>query len=306
MSIAEPARRTLNYDLHSHSTASDGALSPAELVRRARACGVDVLALTDHDVVDGIAEARREAAALGLVLVPGVEISVTWEGCLIHVLGLGIDPDDAVLQEGLQVLRQRRRQRALEIGRRLERLGIPGAYEGALALAGGDVLSRSHFARYLVAQGFGSDFSKVFERYLGRGKPAYVPYEWAALQEAVHWIRSAGGQAVVAHPARYRMGARTFSAFLEAFVDAGGCGLEVVSSSHTPKDCRSMARWARRFGLRASLGSDFHGPGEGAAELGSVAPLPPECEPIWVDWDLKRWQPEQWDTREAGRTRAGT
>lgn len=276
----------MNYDLHSHSTASDGRLSPAQVVHRAHAQGVDVLALTDHDVLDGLAEARQAAAALGLILVPGVEISVTWEGRLIHILGLGIDPGDKGLQAGLAGLRVRRQWRAREIGRRLERLGVAGAYEGALALAGGSVLSRSHFAHYLVAQGLGRDFKTVFKRYLGRGKPAYVSCTWAALAEAVGWIKGAGGQAVVAHPARYQMGRRLFEAFLREFSAAGGCGIEVVSGSHTPKDCQMMAGWAQRFGLLASAGSDFHGVADSWADLGRIPPLPPGCTPVWQDWCL--------------------
>ncbi len=276
----------MKYDLHSHSTASDGQLSPARLVERAHARGVDVLALTDHDVLDGLPEAQHAAARLGLILVPGVEISVTWEERLIHILGLGIDPDNPQLQAGLAGLRELRRHRAREIGRRLERLGIGGAYEGALALAGGEVLSRSHFARFLVAEGLGRDFKTVFRRYLGRGKPAYVSCRWAALEEAVAWIRAAGGQAVVAHPARYQMGRRLFERFLQAFTAAGGCGIEVVSSSHDHKDCRTMAAWAQRFGLYASAGSDFHGVADGWAELGRIPALPSGCRPIWQDWEL--------------------
>ncbi|HHH36114.1 MAG TPA: PHP domain-containing protein [Gammaproteobacteria bacterium] len=274
------------YDLHSHSTASDGELAPGQLVRRARARGVDVLALTDHDTLEGLSEARTAASELGLVLVAGVEISVTWEGRLIHVVGLGVDPQTPSLQAGLATLRDIRRRRAVEIGRRLAALDIEGAYEGALALARGKVVSRSHFARHLLSRGYGRDFKGVFKRYLGRGCPAYVPCRWAALGEAVRWIREAGGQAVVAHPARYRMGRRLLQAFLEDFTAAGGCGIEVSSSSHTPGECREMARWAARFGLYASAGSDFHGIGKGWAELGRMPPLPAECTPIWQDWPL--------------------
>jgi len=278
----------LKYDLHSHSTASDGELPPAELVRRAHDMGVDVLALTDHDVLDGIPEARLAATRLGLILVAGVEISVSWEGRLIHVVGLGVDIAEERLKAGLEGLRAQRRERALEIARRLEKLGIGGAYEGTLALAQGQVVSRSHFARYLVAQGHGRDVRATFKHYLGRGKAAYVPCQWATLEEALGWIHAAGGQAVVAHPARYQMGRRLFEAFLEDFVAAGGCGLEVVSSSHTPKECRAMAAWAERFGLYASAGSDFHGAAAGWAELGKIPPLPRGCVPIWQDWRLVR------------------
>ena len=278
----------MKYDLHCHSTASDGELAPAEVVRRAHEMGVDVLALTDHDVLEGIPEASRAAARLGLVLVPGVEISVAGEGRLIHIVGLGIDITAPALTAGLEDLRDRRHQRAREIARRLERQGIHGAYEGTLALARGAVVSRSHFARYLVAQGHGRDVRATFKHYLGRGKSAYVPCQWATLEQALGWIRDAGGQAVVAHPARYQMGRRLFEAFLKDFVAAGGCAIEVVSSSHNPKECRAMADWAQRFGLYASAGSDFHGAAAGWAELGRIPPLPKGCLPIWRDWRLDK------------------
>ncbi len=277
----------LIYDLHSHSTASDGVLEPAELVQRARDKGVDVLALTDHDVLDGIAEARAAADRLGVVLVPGVEVSVTWRGRVIHVLGLGVDTMNPPLRQGLEGLAEKRRWRTAELGRRLEELGIDGAAEGAARLTRGRVVSRTHFARYLVEAGYVRDFKAAFKRYLGRGRRAYVSCEWALLEEAVTWIRAAGGQAVIAHPARYRLGRGLFTELLEAFKNAGGTGLEVISSSHSRRENLVMAAQARRYGLLASVGSDFHEPAGSWCELGSVAALPGDCIPIWRDWGLE-------------------
>ncbi len=275
------------YDLHSHSTASDGVLEPAELVKRAHQMGVGVLALTDHDVLDGIAEASRAAAACGLVLVPGVEISVTWRRRVIHVLGLNVDVENPVLLQGLQTLTEKRHWRTAELGRRLEKLGIAGAHEGAARLTRGRIVSRTHFARYLVEQGHVRDFKAAFKRYLGQGKKAYVNCEWASLEDAVAWIREAGGQAVIAHPARYRLGRALFAELLEAFKAAGGEGMEVVSSSHSHQENLTMATFARQFDLLASAGSDFHEPTGNWAELGGTAALPGHCVPIWHDWELE-------------------
>ncbi len=276
----------LCYDLHSHSTASDGELTPTELVHRACARGVDVLGLTDHDVLDGLSEAVLAASRLGLILVPGVEISVSWQGRLVHIVGLGIDASNQRLQQGLMELRAKRRIRAAEISRRLERLGIPGAAEGAQLISRGDVLSRSHFARFLVKQGFARDFKAAFKRYLGHGKAAFVPCEWSRLGEAVGWIKGAGGQAVVAHPARYQMSRRLLQEFLAEFRQLGGCGIEVVSSSHSHQETTTMAAYAQQFGLLASAGSDFHTPTSSWAELGRFPALPERCVPIWKNWQL--------------------
>jgi predicted metal-dependent phosphoesterase TrpH len=272
------------YDLHSHSTASDGTLSPTALVERAQRQGVDVLALTDHDVLDGLAEAERAAQTCGVQLIPGVEISVSWGGRVIHILGLGIDPAHAGLCAGLDDLRRQRQDRAERIGERLARLGIAGAHEGASELAGGQIVTRSHFAHYLVNQGIVSDFQAAFRRYLRQGRPAHVSCDWTSLEQALGWIGAAGGQAVIAHPARYAMSGLKLRSLLDEFRTAGGIALEVVSSSHNPVETQKMADLARRYDLRASVGSDFHSPDHGWAELGRVAPLPAGCTPIWHDW----------------------
>lgn len=274
------------FDLHSHSLASDGTLPAGALVRRARRAGVDVLALTDHDETAGIPDAARAAAKCGLILVPGVEVSVTWSAMTIHVVGLGIDPDNEELQAGLERLREFRAWRAEEIGRRLAAHGIEGAYESACAWARGRIISRTHFAKFLVEKGYAKDTRAVFKHFLRANKPGHVAGQWAGLEEAVGWIRGAGGIAVVAHPARYRLTATKLRALLGAFKECGGEGLEVVSGSHSRNDIRSMARLAAKFDLLASVGSDYHGPGQSWVRLGHLPPLPTECTPIWDGWDM--------------------
>ncbi|MGD9943140.1 MAG: 3',5'-nucleoside bisphosphate phosphatase [Burkholderiaceae bacterium] len=264
---------------------SDGTLAPAEIARRAHAHGVQMLALTDHDEVGGLAEAARTAAELGMVFVPGVEISVTWGGETIHIVGLRIDFGRDELVEGLARTRNGRDSRAREIGDDLARAGIPGAYEGALTYVGNPALvSRTHFARFLVERGVCADVRDVFRRFLSEGKPGYVPHRWASLSEAVSWIRGAGGMAVLAHPGRYRLGDTGLWELITQFRDAGGEGLEVISGSHTPAQYLQFERMARDFGLRASRGSDFHGPGESDIELGSLPDLPASVVPVWADW----------------------
>ncbi len=274
-----------NIDLHCHSTVSDGELAPAGVVARAHAQGVDVLALTDHDEVGGVAEAAAAAAALGMAFVPGVEISVTWANKTVHIVGLRVDPTDATLLEGLTQTRSGRLGRAAEMGRRLEAQGIAGAYEGALALAGNrNLVSRTHFARFLVEGGYCRDIQHVFERFLGPGQPAFVPMQWSRLEDAVAWIRGAGGTAVIAHPGRYDYTPNAFHAFFETFRDLGGEGIEVVTGSHTPDQYPEYAEVARRYGFLASRGSDFHSPSEGRVDLGGLPPLPADLTPVWADW----------------------
>jgi 3',5'-nucleoside bisphosphate phosphatase len=272
------------YDLHSHSLASDGTLSPSALVARAAAAGVDVLALTDHDDTSGIAEACQAACHEGIELVPGVEISVTWANQTVHVLGLRIDPESSPLREGLAKLREFRDWRAEEMGRRLAKQGIDGGWERARELAQGRIVSRTHFARFLVEQGHATDVRDVFKRFLKPNKPGYVTGEWAGLEEALGWIHGAGGQAVIAHPARYKMSATKRRKLLGEFAELGGDGLEVVSGSHSRGDNFSMAQLANKFGLLASAGSDYHGPEHPWVELGRLEKLPDGCKPIWSTW----------------------
>jgi len=273
------------YDLHSHSTASDGVLSPAALVHLAAEHGVDVLALTDHDSTTGLAEAAAAAREVGVHFIPGIEISVSWQKRLIHIVGLGIDEKFAELQAGLVNLREMRQQRAEAIGACFEKIGMSGVYEGAAALAS-DVVSRSHFAMHLVERGDVRDFSQAFKKYLQKGKRCYVPCEWASLVEALGWIHDAGGQAVVAHPARYKMSRTLMRAFLADFRALGGVGLEVACSSHSVDEAQTMAKFAKEFGLLASVGSDFHSPESNWARLGRHHALPDGCTPVWHDWKI--------------------
>jgi len=274
------------YDLHSHSTASDGTLSPGELLLRAQGAGVRVLALTDHDTTEGLDAAAAAAGAVEMELVPGVEISVTWGGQTVHIVGLHIDRCDRTLQEGLARLREFRDWRAQEIGRRLAKRDIPGAFEGARALSNGRLISRTHFARFLAQKGVAKDEREVFKHFLVNGKPGHVPGRWAELEEAVGWIRGAGGQAVIAHPARYRMTRSKLRRLIGEFAEVGGVALEVVSGSHSRDEYFTMARQAGEFGLLSSAGSDFHGPENPWIELGRLPPLPEGCVPVWRDWVL--------------------
>jgi len=275
----------LNIDLHCHSTASDGLLKPAALVARAAANGVEVLALTDHDGVSGLAEARAKAESEGVRFVDGVEISVTWEGTTVHIVGLQIDPEDPVLLSGLESIREGRATRAQKMGEALAAAGVPDSFAGAKTYAENpSLISRSHFARHLVKTGRAPDMKSVFQRYLVKGKPGFVPHQWASLGEAVSWIRASGGIAVVAHPGRYQFPKSELHAFLAEFRDSGGAGIEVVTGSHSPEQYFEFARIAREFGFTASRGSDYHGKGESRADLGALPQLPDDLKPVWHDW----------------------
>lgn len=273
-------------DLHTHSTASDGTLTPTQLVRRAADAGVAVLALTDHDTLAGIDEARQAAATRTLQLVAGVEISVTWNSQTVHILGLNVATDNPDLNAGLESLRAFRSWRAEEIGRRLDKAGYAGAFEGAKALSNGRLIGRTHFARFLAARGAAEDVRGVFKRFLVKGKPGHVRGQWAELADAVSWIRAAGGQAVIAHPARYGLTRAKLLTLIGEFKDAGGNGIEVVSGSHSRDEYFVFARHAREQQLLASAGSDFHDPAYPWIELGRLPALPDGCTPIWRDWDF--------------------
>lgn len=271
-----------NVDLHCHSTISDGLLAPCDLVRRAAANGVELLALTDHDDVSGLAEARREAEAIGIEFVDGVEISVSWADLSIHVVGLGFDPEDASLMQGLADVRGGRDRRALKMADSLAAIGIRGAYEGAMRYVGNPALvSRSHFARWLVEKRYARDVANVFEHFLRRGKPGYAPHQWCSLEQAVGWIHAAGGVAVVAHPGRYRMSDEDSARLFSAFKALGGEAIEVVAGAHDFSAVRKYANLARKYGFAASRASDFHGPGESPVDVGRAAQLPPDLEPVW-------------------------
>lgn len=275
----------INVDLHCHSTISDGVLTPAQVAARAHENGVQLWALTDHDELSGLEEARQAALAHGMAFVPGVEISVTWAQHTVHILGLGVDDTNAELNAGLADIRSGRTVRAREMAARLEQLGIPGAYEGALPYAANPALiSRTHFARFLVANGYCLNMQEVFEKYLADGKPVSVPMHWSTLEQAVGWIMGAGGRAVVAHPGRYNYTPVQFDAFFSQFKDIGGAGIEVVTGSHAADQYAEYAQVARHYGFLASCGSDFHSPREGKLDLGAVPALPSGLTPVWHDW----------------------
>lgn len=281
----------LDYDLHCHSSVSDGLLAPADLVVRAAERGVKFLALTDHDDIDGLAEAAAAAKQLGVQLINGVEISVSWRNHTVHIVGLRIDPGCELLAEGLRTVRSNRGARAKLMAESLAKCGIGGALEGAYRYAANkEIIGRTHFARFLVEIGRAKDVRSVFDKYLVKGKPGYVPHQWAALQDAVGWIRGCGGIAVVAHPGRYiagngRMGKNNLRELLGEFAALGGQGIEVVSGAHTPEQYAEFARYAQEFGLLASCGSDFHGPGESWRDLGRLPDFPPGCRPVWESWE---------------------
>jgi predicted metal-dependent phosphoesterase TrpH len=275
----------LNSDLHSHSTASDGLLSPRDLVARAAANGVETLALTDHDDTSGLEEARAEANARGVRFIDGVEISVTWRGSTVHVVGLCVDPASPALLGGLESIRRGRAVRARKIAEGLGAAGVPDALAGAQRHAENpELISRSHFARYLVEAGWAPDVKNVFQRYLVKDKPGYVPHQWAALADAVNWIRASGGLAIIAHPGRYPLGRAEMREFFGEFKDSGGAGIEVVTGSHAPDQYFEFARSAREFGFLASRGSDYHGKGESRFDLGMLPSLPDGLTPVWHDW----------------------
>jgi hypothetical protein len=275
---------SVNYDLHTHSTASDGTLKPSALVELAAASGVEVLALTDHDTVAGVAEAVRRAQEVNITLVPGVEISTTWERQVIHLVGLGVDETDPTLCQGLREIAENRETRAMAIGEKLAKCGIEGAYTGAREIVGCGAIARPHFARYLVQQKVVPDIQSAFKKYLVRNRPAYVAGCWATFSGGVEWIRAAGGQAVVAHPARYRMSRSKLRRMLAEFIELGGTAIEVVSGAHSRDENQTMARHARELGLAASVGSDYHGPERSWSALGRLPPLPAGLRPVWEEW----------------------
>lgn len=272
----------LNADLHCHSVVSDGTLTPEALAARAKANGVELWALTDHDEIGGQQRAAAAAKAEGMHYLTGVEISVTFIGQTVHIVGLGFDPEHTGLQRGLIQTRGGRGQRAMEMSAGLAKVGIHGAFEGALPFAGNpELISRTHFARFLIESGVCRDTQEVFRKYLIEGKPGYVEHRWASLKDAVTWIRDAGGMAVIAHPARYKFKINEEFALFSEFKAHGGQGVEVVTGSHTPAEYLIYADTAREFGLFASRGSDFHSPDESHTELGTLPFLPNQLTPVW-------------------------
>ncbi len=271
-----------NADLHCHSVVSDGTLTPEALAERAKANGVHLWALTDHDELGGQKRAKDAAHALKMDYLSGVEISVTWMNQTIHIVGLGIDADHQGIIEGLRRTREGRGNRAQLMADQLLKAGIPGAYEGALHYAGNhQLISRTHFARYLVEQGVCKDTEHVFKNYLVEGKPGFVPHQWASLEDAVAWIKAAGGVAVIAHPGRYPFNSMQMEELYKQFKDIGGLGIEVITGSHSPDQYQTYGKVAQQYGFLASRGSDFHDPNESHIDLGVLPHLPDHLTPVW-------------------------
>ena len=274
-----------NIDLHNHSTRSDGLLSPTALIELAARTGTDAIALTDHDTVEGLEEAAAAAARLGVGFVPGVEISVSWGETTVHVVGLQVDSRSTVLLEGLDSIRVGRLDRARRIAEALDRVGIAGTFEAALELAQDErLLSRTHFARHLAQRGAVRDTQQAFDKYLAKGKPAYIAHRWAALDDAVRWIRNAGGIAVLAHPGRYELKPMFRRELLAQFRALGGEAIEVVTGSHRPEEYALWQREALEHGFMASRGADYHGPGESPYEPGTLPQLHASLKPVWSRW----------------------
>lgn len=271
-------------DLHSHSTISDGLLTPAELVTHAASKGVRVLALTDHDDTAGLAEAESTAIQHGIQFIYGVEISVTWRKRTLHIVGLKIDPEYAPLVNGLASIRAGRHTRAEGMAAGLEEVGIEGSLEGAYQYSKQGIISRTHFARFLVEKGYASDMRSVFKKYLVKGKPGYFEHQWADLEDVLGWIINSGGVAVLAHPGRYDLGRTNMLLLLEEFRNLGGAAIEVVTGSHTVDQYQEFAKLSRQFSLQASMGSDYHGPAHAYIEMGRLPDLPAGCVPVWQDW----------------------
>ncbi len=272
----------LNADLHCHSVVSDGTLTPEVLAQRAKANGVDLWSLTDHDEIGGQDRAIEAAKTVGLRYLTGTEVSVSFAGKTVHIVGLGFDHTQPSMVQGLQATRGGRELRAQDMSAQLERVGIKGAYAGALKYVGNpELISRTHFARFLVESGVCSDTSEVFRKYLTDGKPGFVEHKWARLSDAVSWITQAKGIAVIAHPARYGFTPNEEYALITEFIEHGGKGIEVVTGSHTEAEAARYADVAREFNLLASRGSDFHSPEESRQDLGSLPALPLDLTPVW-------------------------
>ncbi|MFK5983835.1 MAG: PHP domain-containing protein [Pseudomonadota bacterium] len=273
------------YDLHSHSTASDGSLSPTELITLAKDSAIDCFALTDHDGIDGIEEAKFQAKTIGLEFISGIELSVSWQKYTIHIVGLNINTAYAPLLKGIEELKIYRKWRAEQISIRLAEHGLEGALAGAQQFASGKMIGRLHFAQFLVASGYCKDTRTVFKKYLVNNKPGYIHGEWASLADAVSWINGAGGVAIIAHPGRYPFKNKKLRVLLNEFIEMGGQAIEVVSSSHDAQLVKRISDIAQEFEIYASIGADFHHPDVSWNRLGKLPPLPRQCVPVWQAWE---------------------
>lgn len=272
-------------DLHCHSNYSDGLLSPAELLERAHQNGLQLLALTDHDTVAGVLELQKANTNPDLRIISGIELSVQWKKYDVHILGLNINTHAEELQAVIREQQERRILRAQEIGAALQRIGVDDAYMKACDWAGHAKIGRAHFAQILVKEGFARDIKAAFKTYLSKGKVAYVPVTWINLGTAIQVIRAAGGQAVIAHPLKYKLTRTKLHEFIREFQELGGVGIEVVSGDIQAVDIDKLAKLCQQFSLLASSGSDFHGEGLSRIALGRQKILPKDCTPIWASWD---------------------
>ncbi|MDZ4141942.1 MAG: PHP domain-containing protein [Methylotenera sp.] len=275
---------SFKIDLHAHSNISDGLLTPAELVAHAAGHGINILALTDHDDISGLEAARLAAITHGIQMINGVEISVTWKKRTLHIVGLKIDPENPALKNALDAVRIGRDLRAQEMGEGLSKAGIFDAYESVKVIANQSIITRMHFARYLVENGHAKDVKSVFKKFLVKGKPGFVDHQWMDLEQAVKLITSSGGTAVIAHPGRYDLGMVNMLLLMHEFRSYGGGAIEVVTSSHTPPQYQQFAKISHQFSLKASQGSDYHGQGISFMEMGRLPALPSNCVPVWQDW----------------------
>ena len=279
----------INVDLHMHSTASDGVVAPCELVERGLANGLELMALTDHDTIDGLAQARQAAMDSRVGFLNGVEISVSWGGETLHLVGLGFDPSRGPLASNLQQLQISRRERAGDMDAGLQAHGLPSVLNEAMAYAGNpNLIGRTHFARALVARGVCHHIQEVFDRFLTPGKPGYVPHQWASLSEAMGWIHDSGGLSVLAHPARYKFADTARWALLQEFMALGGRAIEVSTGSHSYTDTKRYRQISVELGLKASRGSDFHSPTESRCDVGAAPVLPDGCDPVWSGWPVDK------------------
>lgn len=279
----------INVDLHMHSTASDGVVGPCELVERGLANGLQLMALTDHDTIDGLAQARQAAMDSRVGFLNGVEISVSWAGETLHLVGLGFDPSQGPLASNLQQLQVSRRERAKDMDAGLQAHGLPSVLNEAMAYAGNpNLIGRTHFARALVARGVCHHIQEVFDRFLTPGKPGYVPHQWASLSQALGWIHDSGGLSVLAHPARYKLTDTARWALLQEFMALGGGAIEVSTGSHSHTDTQRYRQISVELGLKASRGSDFHSPTESRCDVGAAPVLPDGCDPVWSGWPVDK------------------
>lgn len=275
-------------DLHCHSTFSDGLHSPEDLLSLAINNGVRCLALTDHDTLDGLSDLHKAASAVAdhpITIINGIELSVNWKKHLIHILGLNLrDPDK--LSDLIQAQKSLRFERAQQIALKLESLDVDQAFDKVLEIVGHEGIGRPHFAQLLLNEGRVKDIQQAFKKYLGRGKPAYVPTKWIAMEEAIAGIHEAGGAAVIAHPLHYGLTKTALSEFIQAFKAGGGDGMEVVSGWMSGTQREELAAFCQRYDLLASSGSDFHGQGISRVDVGKQLPLPDHCTPIWQTWTI--------------------